>query len=112
MNTQREDFEKEARNNNKSSIAEISDLLTEEAIEEFQCNVLSVDKTEVYDVCTGTGGPASGFRIYVTIIPNGEKELSHATAYFQNWGTEKFETPLTDAEAAKLLQVIYIEGLP
>ena len=115
MNTEKE--KQEAIENNLNSIKSMMQAYTaqdpeaEGGADEFRNNILSIDTTEVYDICTGTAGPANGFRVYVRVYENGEKEVSHATAYFNNWGTATEETTLTEKEADALLSMVYIEGV-
>lgn len=123
--TQRErNFIQEAMASNVTLINKLHELETtnveihedEDVEREFQESILCVDRTEVYDVVMGTGGPASGYRVYVTVFVSdrGEvtgREVSHASAYYQDWGTQKEEMPLNSDETDRLLSMIYIEGV-
>jgi len=51
-------------------------------LDDVRDGTLCIDKTTVYDICTGTGGPADGFKVYV----NQYNEVVKIGYYFADWG--------------------------
>lgn len=105
MNRDKEFLEK-AIQVNRETVADMLNAQKEERFEEYQEGILCIDKEEVYTVTLGTGGPAYGFKIYVE-----NKKARAASAWYQDWGTQKEEYFLSPDELEALLSMVYIEGV-